>query len=107
MILVVKPNKPFEMTPKGTPRRNAVLRDYSEEIAAAYSAFDESSQIQFAPPKGWSVEECTSWALAAIKSILTNVEIRHDDDIFQKGCDRCVIPLGIFGMPCDFSLAYR
>ncbi|THU99130.1 acetyl-CoA synthetase-like protein [Dendrothele bispora CBS 962.96] len=87
MILVADPKKPFEMTPKGTPRRNAVLRDYAEEIESAYGAFDESSQVQFPPPKSWSTEDCISFIHSAIKSIMTDVELGNDDDIFQKGCD--------------------
>ncbi|KAF5351577.1 hypothetical protein D9758_007202 [Tetrapyrgos nigripes] len=88
MILVANPNKPFEMTPKGTPRRNAVLKDYAEEIDEAYIAFDESSQVQFNPPKSWNTEDCTSFVRTAFKSVMEqNVKLEDDDDIFQKGCD--------------------
>ncbi|KAF5351581.1 hypothetical protein D9758_007201 [Tetrapyrgos nigripes] len=88
MILVAHPNKLFEMTPKSTPRRNAVLRDYAEEIEAAYNAFDESSQSQFDPPKSWNTNDCVSFVRAVFRSVMKeDVELGDDDDIFQKGCD--------------------
>ncbi|KAF5366031.1 hypothetical protein D9758_006730 [Tetrapyrgos nigripes] len=89
MIIVTHPDKPFERTPKGTPRRNAVLRSYAGEIEATYTAFDEASQVHFDPPKSWSAEECISFVRVVLNSILKkdNVELEDDDDIFQKGCD--------------------
>jgi hypothetical protein len=36
MILTASPSKPFEYTPKGTPRRPVALRLYSSEIEALY-----------------------------------------------------------------------
>ncbi|KAJ6595668.1 acetyl-CoA synthetase-like protein [Mycena vulgaris] len=38
MIITTSPSKPFEYTPKGTPRRPVALRLYSSEIEALYSA---------------------------------------------------------------------
>lgn len=41
MILVANPAKPFEFTPKGTPRKSKIINEYEVEIEFAYS-----------PPKG-------------------------------------------------------
>ncbi|KAJ7485527.1 acetyl-CoA synthetase-like protein [Mycena latifolia] len=38
MIITASPSKPFEYTPKGTPRRPVTLQLYSSEIEALYSA---------------------------------------------------------------------
>ncbi|KAJ7276812.1 acetyl-CoA synthetase-like protein [Mycena rebaudengoi] len=38
MIITASPSKPFEYTPKGTPRRPAALRLYSPDIEALYTA---------------------------------------------------------------------
>ncbi|KAF5351512.1 hypothetical protein D9758_007194 [Tetrapyrgos nigripes] len=88
MILVTHPDKPFQRTPKGSPKRNAVLKDYAEEIEAAYTAFDESSQTQFDPPKSWNAEDCISFIHVAFQSIMKgDSELGDEDDIFQRGCD--------------------
>lgn len=38
MVITTSPSKPFEYTPKGTPRRPVTLRLYSTEIKALYDA---------------------------------------------------------------------
>ncbi|KAJ7216008.1 hypothetical protein GGX14DRAFT_442668 [Mycena pura] len=40
MIVLATPSRPFQVTAKGTPRRQAILEDYAEDIDAAYAAFN-------------------------------------------------------------------
>ncbi|KAJ7189320.1 hypothetical protein GGX14DRAFT_485207 [Mycena pura] len=40
MIVLATPSRPFQVTAKGTPRRQAILEDYAEDIDAAYVAFN-------------------------------------------------------------------
>ncbi|KAJ7039843.1 hypothetical protein C8F04DRAFT_280833 [Mycena alexandri] len=42
MIIVSDPSKPFQVTAKGTLRRNAILEDYAQEIEDAYADFDST-----------------------------------------------------------------
>ncbi|KAJ7758347.1 hypothetical protein B0H16DRAFT_1720950 [Mycena metata] len=43
MIVLATLSRPFQMTPKGTPRRGAILEDYEKDIDAAYGAFDNNA----------------------------------------------------------------
>ncbi|KAJ6475681.1 hypothetical protein DFH09DRAFT_1379760 [Mycena vulgaris] len=43
MIVLAKPSRPFQVTAKGTPRRQAILDDYTQDIDAAYTAFDNGA----------------------------------------------------------------
>ncbi|KAJ6571067.1 hypothetical protein B0H19DRAFT_1346182 [Mycena capillaripes] len=39
MIVLAVPSRPFQLTAKGTPRRQKILDDYAPDIDAAYAAF--------------------------------------------------------------------
>ncbi|KAJ6628492.1 hypothetical protein B0H10DRAFT_2209402 [Mycena sp. CBHHK59/15] len=43
MIVLATPSRPFQVTAKGTPRRQAILEDYAQDIESAYAAFDNSA----------------------------------------------------------------
>jgi hypothetical protein len=87
MIIVAHPNKPFEYTPKNTPRRKNVLAAYEQEIEDAYAAFEESSQMDFPGPEVWTAEECMTYAQRVVHAVLGD-KIGEEDDIFLFGCDR-------------------
>ncbi|EPQ58591.1 acetyl-CoA synthetase-like protein, partial [Gloeophyllum trabeum ATCC 11539] len=86
MILVTNPSKPFELTPKGTPRRHVVLAAYEQEIEKAYADVAESSQIELPTPKTWDIEESVNFVRAALDNVLKE-KVGDEDDIFQHGCD--------------------
>lgn len=87
MILVAKPSKPFEHTPKGTPRRLAVISQYKNEIESAYTAVEESSQSDIAPPENWTKEKTHNFVSSLLRNVL-KAEVGLDNDIFSYGCDR-------------------
>ncbi|PBK92571.1 hypothetical protein ARMGADRAFT_1080627 [Armillaria gallica] len=86
MILVADKSKPFEFTPKGTPRRQVVLNAYSAEIDAAYEAVKQSSQTHLAAPVQWELSNSLHFVREAVEKILTNT-VEDNDDLFQNGCD--------------------
>jgi hypothetical protein len=89
MIIVASESKPFEYTPKGTPRRHVVLATYEEEIDAAYEAVDESSQTEVTAPARWGQAEIFAFLRTAITRVMKKT-LEDDQDFFQYGCDRCV-----------------
>ncbi|KAJ8080312.1 putative NRPS-like protein biosynthetic cluster [Marasmius tenuissimus] len=86
MIVVADPAKPFEFTPKGTPRRQAVLDAYAGEIEAAYNSVKTSSQTQLIPPLEWDQGSALEFVKKAIGKVL-KTKVPDDGDIFQHGCD--------------------
>ncbi|KAK1216894.1 hypothetical protein PQX77_020470 [Marasmius sp. AFHP31] len=86
MILVADPAKPFEFTPKGTPRRQAVLDAYAGEIEAAYISVRNSSQTQLIPPLEWDQVSSLEFVKKALGKVL-KAKVPDDRDIFQHGCD--------------------
>jgi hypothetical protein len=87
MILVSSPSKPFTYTAKGTPRRHAIIKEYSPEIDALYATVDESMQADISPPSGWSREETIEFTRAVVTRSLKQ-SIADTQDLFQCGCDR-------------------
>lgn len=87
MIIVSKPEKSFEYTPKNTPRRHIVIANYEGEICAAYDAVEESSQTGITSPVHWALNETISFIRTMIAQVMQQV-IGDDADIFQNGCDR-------------------
>ncbi|KAK0463111.1 uncharacterized protein EV420DRAFT_1618923 [Desarmillaria tabescens] len=86
MILVADISKPFEFTPKGTPRRQAVLNAYSAKIDTAYEAVKQSSQIHLVAPVQWELSNSLHFVREAVEKVLTNM-VEDNDDFFQNGCD--------------------
>lgn len=89
MILIADPAKPFKFTPKQTLRRSEILRDYADEIAEAYRAFDSSTSSldSISPPSSWEGEVCVGFIRAAVTRILGH-DLEDDDDFFQNGLNR-------------------
>lgn len=90
IILVASPNKPFQFTPKGTPRRHIILNDYNKEIEDGYLRMQESSLSSIPVPDKWDKKTCAVFARDVIKKGMGSETIQDEDDIFQNGCDRYV-----------------
>jgi hypothetical protein len=94
MILVASPSKPFQFTPKATPRRKVVIADYTAEIDALYTAVEQSSQGDIKPPMTWDLKGITDFVRATVRNVVetdtTEDELEDDVDIFQSGADRYV-----------------
>ncbi len=89
MILVSKPSKPFTYTAKLTARRQAIIKDYAEEIEQLYESVDESTQPDFLPPPSWDIFRALQFVRTVVNAVLNKLP-GDDDDLFQCGCDRLV-----------------
>lgn len=88
MIIVSSSSKPFSYTGKGTPRRHAIIKDYSPEIDALYANVAESTQASIPSPGEWNMEETVSFIRTVVNNVLEH-PIQDPQDIFEHGCDRC------------------
>ncbi|KAK0207554.1 NRPS-like enzyme [Armillaria fumosa] len=79
MILVARPAKPFEFTAKGTPRRNATLEAYKEEIEMLYMNPDQMLPTDVVIPLQWSLKDTTA--------LIRDIDVGDTDDIFIAGGD--------------------
>ncbi|KAJ6600353.1 hypothetical protein DFH09DRAFT_1020958 [Mycena vulgaris] len=86
MIVLADPSKPIELTAKGTPRRAVVLEMYKDEIQAAYTAAEESSQIHLTPPNTYDIPSTLNFVRIVVGEVMSEAP-GDDDDIFQYGCD--------------------
>ncbi|TFK84744.1 acetyl-CoA synthetase-like protein [Polyporus arcularius HHB13444] len=86
MVIVTSPSKPFEFTAKATPRRQACINAYSQEIDAAYNKMQESSQPDIAPPEHWTRESVQGYIRTIVDKVMST-PVGEDDDLFQYGCD--------------------
>ncbi|OSD00749.1 acetyl-CoA synthetase-like protein [Trametes coccinea BRFM310] len=87
MITVTKPDKPFQYTAKGTPRRHVSLAEYAQEIDELYRRVEESSQVDIPPPSAWEGEALLQYVREVVKRVLKATQIGDNDDLFQQGCD--------------------
>ncbi|KAF7348965.1 NRPS-like enzyme [Mycena venus] len=90
MIVLATPSRPFQVSAKGTPRRQAILEDYAQEIDAAYVAFN-----RVAAPAGPQVHGKFSIndALEIVRGqVHTNVRpsISDNENLFDAGADSLV-----------------
>ena len=92
MILVTHPDRPFQLTGKGTPRRHVSIKEYDEEISALYKQVEESAEVEVAPPAEWSEDSARAYVRDVIRKVMSAPGIGDDDDLFQQGCDRCASP---------------
>ena len=89
MIIVTYPDRPIQLTAKGTLKRKTMLEEYADDITEVYKAVDDSSLKDVAPPVTWSVEESTDYIHRVVEKVLEK-PIGKDDDLFQYGVDRYV-----------------
>lgn len=90
MIIVASPCKPFTYTAKGTVRRPAVIANYDDEINELYNTVALTTQTSVSSPSDWSLDQTKQFVRTIIANVLTT-SIDDDVDLFQNGCDRCVI----------------
>lgn len=86
MILVASPQKPLELTAKGSARRNACLAKYEDEIEAIYEAA-ESSYDGPQPPVTWTPESTLEFVRSVVE-IALGKKVVENDELFSLGCDR-------------------
>ncbi|EJF61430.1 hypothetical protein DICSQDRAFT_170183 [Dichomitus squalens LYAD-421 SS1] len=82
LITVTKPNKPFQYTAKGTPRRHVSLDEYAEEIEELYKKLEESSQVDIPVPPSWSAETVRTYVRGVVKKVMKVPNIEDDEDLF-------------------------
>ncbi|KAJ7117148.1 hypothetical protein C8R44DRAFT_792013, partial [Mycena epipterygia] len=87
MIVLATPSRPFQVTAKGTPRRQAIIEDYAQDIDAAYAAFDRPAPVASTQVgREISMDD----ALDIVRGhVHTNVrsDISDHDNIFDAGAD--------------------
>lgn len=88
MILVSSPSKSLTFTAKLTPRRQAIINEYSDEVEALYAAAAETTRAadDIPPPTHWNLNETTRFIRKIVESVLKR-SIADTDDLFQNGCD--------------------
>ncbi|THH29838.1 hypothetical protein EUX98_g4346 [Antrodiella citrinella] len=87
MILVASPDKPFTYTAKSTPRRQAILNEYEQEIEDIYAAAAESSQAdEVTPPTEWNYPSILDFVRTVVTRVV-KAKLTDSDDIFSKGGD--------------------
>ena len=87
MIIVTNPEKPLELTAKGSVRRNICIAKYETEIEELYRAVEESSQIGIKPPAEWTPESMLDFVQTIVHKVMGQ-PVGETDDLFQNGCDR-------------------
>jgi len=98
MIIVASPSKPFMYTAKMTPRRQAILKDYDNEIDALYDVIEQTSQVDIPPPSNWALSQSLGYVRRIVHKVMTQ-RVADSVDIFQHGCDRyavCQVSLSMF-----------
>ncbi|KAJ7289097.1 hypothetical protein C8J57DRAFT_1627489 [Mycena rebaudengoi] len=99
MIMLSNTSKPFKMTPKGTLRRSAILKDYAQEVEDAYADFDKAAFSLSAV--GFTNEISMKATLEIVRGhIHRNIhpDISDNENIFEAGGDRRVMALHGFVM---------
>ena len=87
MLIVASPSKPFAYTAKMTARRQAILKDYDEEINALYDAMEQTSQSDIPLPVEWTPSQSLDYVRHIVHKVMSQ-EVADGVDIFQHGCDR-------------------
>jgi hypothetical protein len=87
MIIVASPSKPFLYAAKMTPRRQAILKDYDEEINALYHSAEQTSQVVIPLPIEWTSSESLDYVRRITHKVMAQ-KVADGVDIFQYGCDR-------------------
>ena len=87
MIIVASPSKPFMYTAKMTARRQAILKDYDDEINALYDVVEQTSQVDIPIPAEWTPSHSLDYIRHVVQKVMTQ-NVADEVDIFQHGCDR-------------------
>ncbi|KAJ2919461.1 hypothetical protein MD484_g949, partial [Candolleomyces efflorescens] len=98
MVMISSPEKPFQYTAKGSPRRQVITDIYEKEIGALYDGTPSQCALAAVEPTGShrddvdlsSVDGCTKLVRAVFRKALkleVGEELKDEDDILQMGCD--------------------
>ena len=91
MIIVASPSKPFLYSAKMTPRRQAIVQDYDEEINALYGSAEQTSQADIPLPVDWTSSQSLDYVRHIIHKVMVR-KVADGVDIFEHGCDRYEYP---------------
>ncbi|KAJ7052953.1 hypothetical protein C8F01DRAFT_562559 [Mycena amicta] len=86
MILVASATKPIELTAKGTPRRQAVLNSYADEIRDLYLGVEDSFQKHLPAPPTFDAASSLMFVRKVVGEVM-KVLPGDEDDLFAHGCD--------------------
>ncbi|KAF5354614.1 hypothetical protein D9757_012341 [Collybiopsis confluens] len=87
MILIADPEKDFEFTLKGSPRRHSILAAHSREIEKAYENFAKSTAgTDLESPSSWTFDGVLQWVLKLLESV-SGQRLPANVDIFHFGLD--------------------
>jgi hypothetical protein len=70
-----------------TARRQAILKDYDEEINALYDSAEQTSQVHIPLPVAWTLSQSLDYVRHIIHKVMTQ-KVADGVDIFEHGCDR-------------------
>jgi len=87
MIIVASLTKPFMYTAKMTARRQAILKDYDEEINILYDVVEQTSQVDIPLPVEWTQSQSSEYVRRVVHKVMAQ-KVADGVDIFQHGCDR-------------------
>lgn len=91
MIICSSSHKPFSYTAKMTARRQATIKEYSNEIDALYEVVSRGSQsrgsTQNPLPEEWNLDKTTAFVRRTVQAVVKG-SFADDADLFQCGCDR-------------------
>ena|SRR6266702_463479 len=90
MIIVASPSKPFVYTAKMTARRQAILKDYDNEINALYDVVEQTSQVDIPSPSEWTPSQSLDYVRRVVHKVMKQT-VADGIDIFQHGCDRYAV----------------
>ncbi|KAI9464124.1 acetyl-CoA synthetase-like protein [Lactarius psammicola] len=86
MIIFASPSKPFVYTAKMTARRQAILKEYDNEINALYDVVEQTSQVDIPPPSEWTPSQSLDYMRRIVHKVMTQ-KVADSIDVFQHGCD--------------------
>lgn len=87
MILFASPEKPFQMTPKGTVSRPRTLEAYETEIDAIYDAAEAASRSDLIMPDELDVPALQQYVRDLTQEV-SGHELVQNVDLFTQGFDR-------------------
>lgn len=87
MIIVSSPKKPFTYTAKNTPRRQAIIAEYEEEMDALYAEVQKTTQPHIEVPSEWTQENVLGFVQSIVSGVMERA-IGDTEDVFENGCDR-------------------
>jgi hypothetical protein len=87
LVLIEDPQKPFQLTDKGTVRAQVTLNMYEEQIEKAYKDTEADLQDGIDIPTEFGEEEIKAFVNSAVRSLLPDEHLACDDDLFEYGKD--------------------